>query len=128
MVMSLTCAIASPAEIGVYLFLSPECPVSQRYRPEVERIAADYPSVRFHLTPPRSLIRQFGITVTPEAAVVDDRGRLRYRGRIDDQYAGYGKTRFAPTRRDLRLALDELLAGKPVTVRRTRAFGCAIAD
>ncbi len=30
------------------------------------------------------------------------------------------------TRRDLVVALDELLAGKPVSVPETKAFGCAI--
>lgn len=125
--MSLTCVLVRPARaLDVYLFLSQECPVSQRYRPEIARLIKDYPAVRFHLKPSDDLIRRFGITRTPEAAIADERGRLRYRGRIDDQYVDYGRTRPAPTRRDLRIALDELLAGKAVTVPRTKAFGCAI--
>ena len=43
---------------------------------------------------------------------------IRYRGRIDDQY-GVGFRRDKPASRDLAQALDELLAGKPITTPRT---------
>ena len=36
----------------------------------------------------------------------DAKGRLVYRGRIDNLYAGFGKKRFKPTKRDLRDTLD----------------------
>src|SRR5262249_19339099 len=62
---------------------------------------------------------------TPEAFVLDARGEVRYRGRIDDQY-GVGTMRPKPTRRDLAEALTELLAGKPVSKPRTEAVGCRI--
>jgi peroxiredoxin/mono/diheme cytochrome c family protein len=69
---------------------------------------------------------QLGARRTPEALLLDSSGVVRYRGRIDDQfgidYARPGK----PTRRDLAIALDELLAGKPVSVPRTEAAGCRI--
>jgi hypothetical protein len=51
-----------------------------------------------------------------------------YRGRIDDRVADFGKRRVEPTRRDLRLALDAILAGKPVPARRTKAVGCYIPE
>ena len=50
---------------------------------------------------------------------------MRYRGRVDDQF-GFGIHRPAPTRRDLATALDELLAGHPVTTPRTESVGCRI--
>jgi peroxiredoxin len=69
---------------------------------------------------------QFGARRTPEAFVLDPERRIRYRGRIDDQF-GIGFKRSQPTRRDLALALEEVLAGKTVTVPETTVAGCFIS-
>jgi peroxiredoxin len=69
---------------------------------------------------------RFGAQRTPEAFVLDAGRVVRYRGRIDDQF-GVGAKRTAPTRRDLALALDEVLAGKPVSEPSTAVAGCFIA-
>jgi thiol-disulfide isomerase/thioredoxin len=74
----------------------------------------------------RVLATRLGATVTPEAAVVVDGGEIAYRGRIDDKYYAYGRSRAEPTVRDLRAALDAVLEGKPVPAARTRAIGCLI--
>jgi hypothetical protein len=50
---------------------------------------------------------------------------LRYRGRIDDQHM-VGSNRDKPTSRDLALALDELLDGKPISNHETEVAGCPI--
>jgi peroxiredoxin len=71
----------------------------------------------------------FGATRTPEAFLVDARGVIRYQGRIDNQYtfgAGVGFAQPQLRRRDLAIAVDEILAGKPVTVATTEAKGCII--
>ena len=44
--------------------------------------------------------------------------------RIDDRAIAPGKHRAEPRQRDLRDALDAILAGKPVRERFTRAIGC----
>jgi peroxiredoxin len=67
----------------------------------------------------------FGATRTPEVFLLDAQRVIRYRGRIDDQY-GIGFRRDRPTRRDLKEALDELLAGRPITRPSTEASGCPI--
>jgi peroxiredoxin len=67
----------------------------------------------------------FGAKRTPEAFLLDADRVIRYRGRIDDQY-GLDYRKPKPTRTDLRDALDELLAGKPVTAAETEAPGCVI--
>ncbi len=136
------------------LFLGHDCPISNKYSPEINRIVAQYgkrvsffivyadPEVetaeaRKHsqdfsyrcpalLDPKHQIVKRSGATVTPEAAVFDSRGRLAYRGRIDDTYIDYGKRRDAPTRRDLRLALDSVLKGKRVTPATSKAVGCFI--
>jgi hypothetical protein len=66
--------------------------------------------------------------VSPEAALLTPSGEIVYRGRIDDRVADFGKRRVQPTRRDLRLALDAFLKGKPIPARRTKAIGCYIPD
>ena len=54
------------------------------------------------------------------------RPRLRYRGRVDDQYGVARRKRPKATRADLAEALDEVLAGKKVSVAETEADGCLI--
>jgi len=76
----------------------------------------------------------FGAERTPEVFVLDSSGAIRYRGRIDDQYGqhvGHDNKRISyqhthPKRKDLAVALDELLAGKDVSVALTKAPGCLI--
>lgn len=59
--------------------------------------------------------------VTPETYVINADGTLVYHGRIDNSIdPAEVKTR------DLANALDAVLAGKSVTVSRTKAFGCSI--
>jgi len=69
---------------------------------------------------------QFGATRTPEAFLLDDKHRIRYCGRIDDQY-GVGYARGKPTVSDLAVALDELLTSKPISIPQTTAVGCIIS-
>jgi mono/diheme cytochrome c family protein len=72
------------------------------------------------------LADRLGARRTPEALVLDPAGRVLYRGRIDDQF-GVGHARPGkPTRRDLAEAIDEVLAGKPVSVADTPVSGCLI--
>lgn len=70
-------------------------------------------------------VRALGITRTPETVVLDADRVVRYRGRVDDQYR-LGGVRPEPSRADLRIALEELLAGKEVSVPTTQAEGCSV--
>jgi peroxiredoxin len=63
---------------------------------------------------------------TPEVVLFDSRRTICYRGRIDNQF-GVGFRRPQPNRRDLAEAIDEILAGKPVSIARTQVAGCLIA-
>jgi peroxiredoxin/mono/diheme cytochrome c family protein len=66
---------------------------------------------------------------TPEAFLIDSQRVIRYQGRIDNQYtfgAGVGFAQPQLKRRDLAIAVDELLAGKQVSVPATEARGCII--
>jgi peroxiredoxin len=61
----------------------------------------------------------FGALATPHVFIFDQQRRLRYNGRIDDSEIE------TPKSHDARNALDDLLAGRPVAVTKTRVFGCS---
>jgi peroxiredoxin len=65
---------------------------------------------------------------SPEAFILDQKRVIRYRGRVDDQYGVGGAHKPRATRADLALALDELLAGRPVSRPVTPAQGCPLAE
>ncbi len=64
----------------------------------------------------------YGPIATPHVFIFDNKRILRYSGRIDN----IEKPTKTPTERDARNAIDELLAGKPVSVPTTKVFGCSI--
>ena len=68
---------------------------------------------------------QFKAERTPEVFLLDKERNVRYRGRIDDQYV-IGLSRDKARRKDLDIAIEELLAGKPVSVSHTDPIGCHI--
>jgi hypothetical protein len=139
----------------VLVFVSTQCPISNRYAPELGRLHAElaprgarfylvYPlvtesdaAVREHVheyaypfaalrDPGHRLVGRAGASVTPEVAVFDRGGALAYRGRIDDRQVDFGKARMEPTRRDLKLALEAVLADRAPEVTRAPAIGCSI--
>jgi hypothetical protein len=150
--------LADPgASAVVILFTCTDCPISNRYAPEVrrlhERFAPDgirfwlvYPdpgetpdAIRAHLADyayafgalrdtEHALVERAGADVTPEAAVFMPDGTMVYRGRIDDRFVDFGKTRARATTHDLEDVLATIVAGKPVIPRTTRAVGCFIPD
>lgn len=138
----------------VFLFIAAECPIANRYAPEIGRIYSEYSpkKVQFFrvyidpleradefkkhgedynlkmpalLDPNKALVKATGVRVTPEAVVLNSKGVMKYRGRIDDMNIEHGKVREG-YRRDLRVALDEILAGKVVSMPEATAIGCYI--
>jgi peroxiredoxin len=69
---------------------------------------------------------RFGALRTTEVFLLDNRRVIRYQGRIDDQYT-VTTHRAKIGRRDLAVAIEELLEGKPVSVARTEVTGCFIS-
>lgn len=68
---------------------------------------------------------QFGATRTPEAFVLDAHGAVRYRGRIDDQFA-VGSARKEAKKSELVDAIEAVVAGKSAPTPVTQAVGCLI--
>ncbi len=145
--------------VVVVAFVGCECPLSKVYAPRLEQLSQEFAAqgVAFvGIDPNRQdsvtelaayarthgiefpLLRdsgnvvadRFGAQRVPEVFVLDAERRVRYHGRIDDQYgigagsSGYAKPQLA--RRDLAEAITSVLAGKPVEVAETEATGCLI--
>jgi len=72
-----------------------------------------------------SCARALGVTRTPEVVVLNSERKLVYRGRIDDQLR-LGGARPEPTRRDLEIAIQDVLENRPVSVIETPVDGCLI--
>ncbi len=149
--------LAPGTKATVLLFVSSDCPISNRYAPDIKKLHAAYAKdgvafwlvyanpadavsdIRDHIkqfsypgTPLRDvkhdLVKRAGATITPEAVVYDARGAMTYRGRIDDRYSAVGIEKAMATRHDLKDAIAATLAGKPIKDNRTQAVGCYIAD
>lgn len=145
------------AKVRVLLFVRTDCPITNRYAPELKRIASRFEGrgVAFWLVYPdrsevtseiQKHIDSYGFpgtalrdptheleararaTVAPEAAVFDAKGRLQYHGRIDDRWVSFGVSKPSATEHNLETAIAEVLAGQPVKVPLTRAVGCYLAD
>jgi len=141
----------------VVIFTRTDCPIANRYAPEIQRLHRAFGpkrvafrliyldagepvrAIRTHLRqyrydipalrdPRHVLVSLTGARATPEAAVFTAERRMVYRGRIDDRYVDLNKVRASPTRHDLREVLTALLAGTPVQPRTTDSVGCLIAD
>ena len=145
-------------QLDLLFFVATDCPISNRYAPEIARICSDYRAhgVRCFMVYPDAAVdvatisahrREYGFGATTPAIV--DRGHALvravgprvtpeaaiyssagrvYRGRIDDWYLDVGRSRRQATRHDVRLALDAALAGRPVTQPETEAIGCFITN
>jgi len=145
------------AEVQVFVFVRTDCPVTNRYAPELRRIAKEFEGrhVAFYLVYPdpsenkraiENHIAEFGFpgtplrdpdhtlekkahaTIAPEAAVFDAAGNLKYHGRIDDLYVSPGVARAAAQVHDLENAIQAVVAGKPVAHPETKALGCSLID
>ena len=146
---------ANPGQLHVFVFTRTDCPVANSYAPEVQRLADLYRDhrvdfqlvycdpdetsamIKNHLAeylyrvpalrdPSREFARRCGVKVTPEVAVMRADGTLAYRGRIDDRYADFGKSRRAATKHDLARAIDCAIAGREVPAAEGSAVGCFI--
>lgn len=140
----------SGSDYTVIMFWSTECPNVQPYTSRINALASDYMSkgvtfwavnsnstesvddVKAHLSAkgyPFPELKDdgnvvadlFGAQKTPEVFVVDKNMTLVYHGRIDND-----RDEAKVTSSDLKNALDELIAGKPVSKPTTVSFGCGI--
>lgn len=148
--------LASTGQNAVVLFfITNDCPITNSYAPEIERIYNRYKlrGVRFYtvyvdpaVSPQTAkehakaynitctalcdsqhvLVKHCAATITPEVAILLPDGAVAYRGRIDDRYIDFGKARYHAAKHDLNDAIAAVLKHKPPPAARTRAIGCNI--
>ena len=131
------------APITVTLFVDSDCPVSNRYAPEVQSLHRHYAprgvnfwlvypdpgisaqTIRQHMQdygyeipalrdPEHALVRRANAQVTPEAGIFLADGTLVYHGRIDNRYVDITRRRPEATEHDVAAVLDALLEGRAV--------------
>lgn len=134
----------------VVMFIATQCPVSNAYNERMVTLYNDYQpkgvafiginsnkqedieevkdhSQKHHFEFPvlkdwnNVIADRFKASVTPEIYVLNSNFEELYHGRIDDS-----KRESDVRSQDLRSALNEILAGKPVSKTETKAFGCSI--
>ena len=137
------------------VFLNCQCPISNQYLPILNEIQQKYGERGLAIvginsqsgdTPEKIAehTRQFkiefsvlcdsrqmaadilGAERTCEVFLLDPQRVVRYHGHIDDRHQ-YTTKRDEPTRHDLTLAIDALLAGEEVAVKSTDVAGCLIS-
>ena len=137
-------------KITVITFISAKCPVSSDYNERIATLGRElgkrgvaFLAINANSDETLEIIREhsrsngftfpvlrdadgkvadaYGAVRTPETYIVDQKGILRYHGRIDNARK-IGDVK----RADLNEAALELLAGKPVSIAETKAFGCLI--
>lgn len=138
----------------VLVFTNTTCPLAQKYWPKLKRLEAEYrqrgvqfvavnvgaedeiqdvaqQAIDFAVEFPvvkdgdGSCAAALGVERTPEVVILDAEKKLRYRGRIDDQYR-LGGSRPDVNHDDLKRAIDDLLAGREIAVSETEVDGCLI--
>ena len=138
----------------VLVFVDRSCPLAQKYLPVLESLHQKYHAkgVQFlalNPSPDDSILamaghalslrvtfpfakdfdgrcaRLLGVERVPTAVVLNEQRQIVYRGRVDDAMR-LGGTRPEPTRRDLDIAIEEVLTGKPVSTPETVVDGCPI--
>ncbi|MBL8233497.1 MAG: redoxin domain-containing protein [Bryobacterales bacterium] len=142
--------ITTQGRVTVVVFLSSVCPISNDYNDRLSALyreyvpkgvqflfvnsnsnesardilqhakAAEYPFA-VHQDPGNHVADVLGATVTPEVFILDREGMVRYKGQIDDARN--------PARvqvHGVKAAVEDLLAGREVARKETKAFGCTI--
>ena len=140
---------------SVFVFLSPDCPLSQKYSLTVKNQADKYleKSIDFYLVFPgklykteeiknflfeyelrlpsvldseKKLTKILGASVTPEAFLLDSAGKTIYSGAIDNWFIEPGKQREVITEHYLDEAIESCLKNIPAKNKQTKPVGCII--
>jgi len=139
----------------VIFFATLDCPIAQRYLPRLGEMDRDYRDkgvqmVAVNVAPnddvreiayqamrtecefpfakdfDGDVVKALGATRAGEVVVLDGEKKLRYRGRVDDQFR-LGGERPNVTRDDLKQAIEDVLAGREVAAAETPVDGCKIS-
>jgi hypothetical protein len=148
---------ARDAIAHAFIFVRSDCPISNAYAPQIQRLHDQFaprrvqlwlvyvdPSesaatIRRHMKDFRldcpavrdlqhALVNRAQAKVTPEAAVFLGTGEKIYSGRIDDRFTTLGRQKERATTDELEGAITAALTGKEPPRKTVPAVGCPIAD
>jgi hypothetical protein len=153
---SLHLPASSAGKLRLFIFLSPECPLSQNYTSVLNNLDATFagelqmvgiiPGKTYRQSEVDSFIKKYKITyplfidpsldlshylkasVTPEAILLDTENHLVYKGAIDNWYKTLGRPGARATEHYLRDAIEANSRHQQPTIKRTTAVGCLIND
>ncbi len=74
---------------------------------------------------PGTMGKAYGAKTTPHMYIIDPAGKLVYNGAIDDKRSSNPED-VKTSKNYVAAALDELKAGKPVSVASTSPYGCTV--
>jgi thiol-disulfide isomerase/thioredoxin len=140
---------------SVFVFLAPDCPLSQSYTPALNELHGRFAdsNIAFYgvvesgkykrkeiddyitqyridlpivLDAHSELARLFGAMVTPEVFVVNSKGQTVYQGAIDNRAPELGQYRTVITEHYLIDALNSFIRDAAISVRTTKPIGCFI--
>lgn len=143
-------------KILVQYFMHTACPISQKYSLTINEIAKKFENKpiqfelvfldiknRTQLKEVKSFLKKYqlslpystykntsyalkmGAHVTPEVLVLY-KNQIQYQGAIDDWFIDWGKNKKAPEQFYLTSALNSLISGQTVWIKKTTAVGCLI--
>lgn len=147
-------AQASAQKPTVFVFVGEYCPANVHYAPQLRDLqlrfgddirwvavfpnknSTDTSALNFlfrhdlamviRLDPKQVFSRVYGIDVCPQVVVKDAKGKMRYKGRIDDIFINPRQLRKKATTNELELVLERLSKGQDFNFFETKAVGCNI--
>ena len=143
--------------LNLFVFLSPGCPLCKNYTTVLNKITKDFSAdslvvigiisgkaysseeinffkkefaVNFQLfiDPGKKLTNYLEATITPEVVLLNEKGKLIYRGAIDDWVTDLGKNKLRPQKEYLRIAVSQYMNHQPIVIKKTKPKGCYINE
>lgn len=90
-----------------------------KMKDKIAELGIDFP---YLVDDTQDVARAFGAQCTPDPFLFDAGRRLVYHGRIDDSW----RDEAGVTRQELREAMENLVAGRPISQQQHPAMGCSI--
>lgn len=121
---------AAVAGGAVWLTINSSAPGKQGYvpmGPEAQKlVVAEKSKATHYLLDPKGIVgKGYAAKTTPHMYIIDPQGTLVYQGGIDDKPTAKVED-IAGARNHVLAALDELKAGKAVSVKESRPYGCSV--
>ena len=85
----------------------------------IEKLGIDFP---YLVDETQRVAKEFGAQCTPEMYLFNSNKKLVYHGRMDDNWKDEKKV----TKEELKEAIENLCAGKPISEKQYPALGCSI--